>query len=256
LVAVTVHHPEPVPVVPTDKLPLVPEAEPTAVPAQDTEAEVAFDVFHVNVEAEPEVTVDGEKLAAVTDGAATVVRDAERVEVVPAALDAVTWQVPEPTPDVVTVIEPFRPEPEPAATPEHETDADVAFDVVHEKVVELPAVSVVLAKDAVAAEGAATTDRLAERVAAVPAELYAVTWQVPVPTPEVATLNEPLVPEPEPEATPEQATEALDAPVVAHVKVEPLPAVTVVGENTALETVAAATPVPCRAIEVEPLVPL
>ena len=254
--AVTVHQPEPVPVVPTDRLPLVPDVEPAAVPAHDTEAEVAFDVFHVKVEAAPEVTVDGEKLAAVTDGAATVLREAERVEVVPAALVAVTWQVPEPTPEVVTVMEPFRPEPVPAATPEQETEADVALDVVQEKVVELPAVSVVLAKDAVAADGAATTDKFAERVTAVPAELYAVTKQVPVPTPVVATLNEPLVPEPVPDATPEQATEALDAPVVAQVKVEPAPAVTVVGEKAALDTVAAATPVPCRAMEVEPLVPL
>ena len=78
-------------------------------------------------------------------------------------------------PDVVTVIEPLVPEPEPVATPEQDTVAEVAFAVDQVKVVELPAVRVVLAKDADDALGAATAVKLAERVAAVPAELYAVT---------------------------------------------------------------------------------
>lgn len=160
--------------------------------------------------------------------------------------------MPVPVPEVVTASEPEVPLLLPEAVPEHATDAEVAPAVVQLKVEPAPVATLVGENEALDTEGAATTDRLAEPVAAPPAELYAVTVQVPVPVPEVDTAIEPDVPEPVPVARPEQDTDAELAPEVVQLKVEPLPLVTVLGENEAVATEAAATPVPDKLIVLEP----
>lgn len=104
---------------------------------------------------------------------------------------------------MVTVIEPLVPEPDPTALPEQATDAEVASEVFQLKVVELPEVTVVFAKDA-DTPAVATADNATLLCTAYPVLLAAVTVQYPVPGPVVPTEIVPLVPEPEPEATPEQ----------------------------------------------------
>lgn len=148
----------------------------------------------------------------------------------PAALLAVTVQVPVPAALVPTAMLPLKPEPEPDAAPEQATEADVALLVDQLKVELLPAVTEVGENEALA-EGAATTDRLAEPDAPVPSALAADTVQVPVPVPEVATASEPEVPLLVPDAVPEHETEALVALAVVQLKVLAPPEVTVAGEN-------------------------
>lgn len=124
-----------------------------------------------------------------------------------------------------TEIEPLVPEPEPEATPEQDTLAEVAFEVLQVNVLELPTPMVEELKydDA---EGAATDVRLSEPEL-LPPPLVAVTVQVPEPVPTARTLIEPLVPVPEPDAVPEQDTDAEDAPLVFQVNVVELPFVSV-----------------------------
>ena len=79
--------------------------------------------------------------------------------------------MPVPVPDVDTAIEPDVPEPDPLAVPEHDTDAEVAFEVVQLKVEPAPVATLDGENEALATEGAATTDRLAEPVVLPPAAL-------------------------------------------------------------------------------------
>jgi hypothetical protein len=156
LVAVTVQEPVPDPDEETEIEPLVPDPEPEAGAEQETDAEVAPLVAQLNVEEPPLLTDVGENVAEVTLGAATVVRLRDVEVLLPTELAAVTVQVPEPTPEVDTVIEPLVPDPLPDATPEQETDAELALDVAHVKVVLFPEVTVVDASDAEVMTGAAT----------------------------------------------------------------------------------------------------
>jgi hypothetical protein len=82
--------------------------------------------------------------------------------------------------------------------------------------------------------------KLLELVVEVPAALVAVTVQVPVPVPVVPTVRLPLVPDVEPEAAPEQLTDAEVAPLVDQLKVFVLPDV-VFALAIELDAVGAAT---------------
>jgi len=112
LVAVTVQFPVPVAVGVRLRLPFVPL--PLAVTddgaVQLTVALVALAVVQENVLAAPTVTDAGENVAAVIEGAANTVIDALPVAVVPAALAAVTVQLPAPAPLVDTERLPEVPE--------------------------------------------------------------------------------------------------------------------------------------------------
>jgi len=241
-VAVTAQDPAPVPLDFTTRLPEVPEDEPAAVPLHATVADVALAVAQEKVELAPVVTIDGENAAAVTEGAASTVIAALPVAVVPAALAAVTVQVPAPAPLVVTARLPDVPEAVPAAVPLHVTVADVAFAVVHEKVLEVPAVTDVALNAAVTTDGAATTLSVAATGAlTVPTELVAVTAQDPAPVPLVVTTRLPERPVVEPAAVPLQATAADVAFAVVQLNVECAPVVTVDGLKGTLVTDAGAT---------------
>jgi hypothetical protein len=144
-----------------------------------------------------------------------------------AALYAVTVQVPVPAPDVLTVMLPDVPEPEPEACPEQATDALVAFDVVQVNVAVEPDDTEDVLNDAPDTDGAATTLMLAPPVDAALAALYAVTLHVAVPGEDVPTEMLPEVPEPVAVApAPEQETDAEVAPVVDQLNVLAFPAVT------------------------------
>ena len=89
-------------------------------------------------------------------------------------------------------------------------------------------------------EGGGTEVKLAERVTEAPAAFDAVTVQVPVPAPTVVTVKGLLVPEPE--ATPEQLTEAETAPPPSvQLKVLLFPEVTFADEKLAASIVGGAT---------------
>ena len=89
-------------------------------------------------------------------------------------------------------------------------------------------------------EGGGTEVKLAERVTEAPAAFDAVTVQVPVPTPTVVTVKGLLVPEPE--ATPEQLTEAETAPPPGvQLKVLLFPEVTFADEKLAASMVGGGT---------------
>ena len=89
-------------------------------------------------------------------------------------------------------------------------------------------------------EGGGTEVKLAERVMEAPAAFDAVTVQVPVPAPTVVTVKGLLLPEPE--ATPEQLTEAETAPPPSvQLKVLLFPEVTFADEKLAASMVGRGT---------------
>lgn len=227
LVAVTVQVPAPVPLVLTEMMPLVPEPVPTAAPEQLTEAEVAPLVPQVRDTESPVVTLVAPKLTPVTLGGATTFTVLLRVTCVPAALLAVTVQVPAPTEAPALAVKLlFKPVPLPVTAPEHATEALVALLVVQLNPTDCDAVTLLAANAALATLGATMTLVVPLRVVMSPEALVADTAQVAVPVPLVVTVMLPLVPEPEPEAAPEQATVADTAPLVAQLKFTVLPLVT------------------------------
>ena len=118
------------------------------------------------------------------EGGGTEVKLAERVTEAPAAFDAVTVQVPVPTPTVVTVKGLLVPEPE--ATPEQLTEAETAPPPgVQLKVLLFPEVTFADEKLAASIVGGATTLMERVRTKVVPAAFVPVIVQVPVPVPTV-----------------------------------------------------------------------
>ena len=118
------------------------------------------------------------------EGGGTEVKLAERVTEAPAAFDAVTVQVPVPTPTVVTVKGLLVPEPE--ATPEQLTEAETAPPPsVQLKVLLFLEVTFADEKLAASIVGGATTLMERVRTKVVPAAFVPVIVQVPVPVPTV-----------------------------------------------------------------------
>ena len=118
------------------------------------------------------------------EGGGTEVKLAERVTEAPAAFDAVTVQVPVPTPTVVTLKGLLVPEPE--ATPEQLTEAETAPPPgVQLKVLLFPEVTFADEKLAASIVGGATTLMERVRTKVVPAAFVPVIVQVPVPVPTV-----------------------------------------------------------------------
>ncbi len=106
---------------------------------------------------EPLVTKVEFRDTPVTLGAATAVKLAEPVAVVPAALEAVTVQVPVPVPEVPTVRLPEVALALPDAVPVQDTVAEVAPAVAQLNVLVPPVVVYALAKAFDVTLGAATT---------------------------------------------------------------------------------------------------
>lgn len=228
LSAVTVQVPVPLEDVATVSVPLVPLADPDATPEQLTEADAAFDVAQLKSEVEPAPTVEGLKLALVTDGATTTFTDLESVTCLLARFVAVTVQVPVPFELVLAMTAvrlPLRLLLLPLARSEHTTDTVLALLVAQLKLRFWPTFVLVWSKLDEVTAGAATTVVEAEPVAGVFAALTAVTVQVAVPVPLVLTVKLPLVPVVLPVAAPEHDTDADDALLVAQVKVTGSPLV-------------------------------
>jgi hypothetical protein len=249
LIAVTVQLPVPMPDVVAVRLPLMPLPEPAAAPLQATLAEAAFTVAQLKVPVAPDVIFATLKAADEIAGTAYTVVLAEPIAVLPAALVAVTVQVPVPDPEVLAVKLPVRPPPVPAVEPLHATVLDVAFDVDQLKPTEVPAVTLADANDAAVTEGAATTLALPARTAEVPAALLAVTVHVAMPVPVVAADKLPFSAVLAPVAAPLQATLTAVALDVTQLKLPARPDVMLAELKAAKVTVGARTPVPLRLSE-------
>jgi hypothetical protein len=158
-VAVQVTVPADAPAV-TVKLPLVAEPlpEPDPAPVQLPDVDVAPEAVQLNVLAVLTVMLLTAMFAALSVGEATTVKLAEPFEELPAALVAVTVQVPVPVPAVDTVMLPEAPLPDPDAAPEQATETLVAPLVVQLKVLVPPVVVLALVNDLPVTTGAATTD--------------------------------------------------------------------------------------------------